>query len=206
MRRDSASWKQSKQSGGLKLPFSLVDILVTHFYCRLLCLATAQANRRRLPPEPCTESPETFVNVVIRLPDGRRLPPRRFELNNTVAAIYLYAEIATTELDHSIPDGQESEPYGQHECGSKAPGRCESVRKEVPHFDFDLFTARPCRLLPRVCRRCGGPACDPHVTRMCVKRGVDPHVRVRACCACQCIAGLSRPSELVYTALRPVSL
>jgi hypothetical protein len=163
MRRDSASWKQSKQSGGLKLPFSLVDILVTHFYCRLLCLASAQANRRRLPPEPCTESPETFVNVVIRLPDGRRLPPRRFELNNTVAAIYLYAEIATTELDHSILDGQESEPYGQHECGSKAPGRCESVHKEVPHFDFDLFTARPCRLLPRVCRRRGGPACDPHV-------------------------------------------
>ena len=83
------------------------------------------------------------MNVLVRLPDGRRLPPRRFGLNNTISSLYLYADIARTELELAVEDSPLlSSPAGLNVEGSQETGRFS--------FGFDLYSVRPRRLLNRV--------------------------------------------------------
>ena len=129
--------KQELQGESL---FGLSHIWVTRTLVRLIAIGEAQERRRLLPQEPSPDSSHAMVNVVVRLPDGRRLPARRFAGTDTVASLYLYADIARIELECEVLDEVDADHGGQE----------PNMKMHVSSGAFELYVARPARLLAEV--------------------------------------------------------
>jgi hypothetical protein len=85
--------------------------------------------REHLGPEPAADA--GCSRIAVRLPDGRRLPPRRFRAGDTVASLYLHVDVALAELA----------------LAAGAPDPC------AVWGSYDLHSSRPARALPKVPNR-----------------------------------------------------
>jgi len=71
--------------------------------------AALEQRRRALPAEP-PEGDASFVTVVVRLPDGSRVPPRRFAAADSIAHVYTFVELALADRPGALPEATPGRP------------------------------------------------------------------------------------------------
>ena len=71
--------------------------------------AALEQRRRALPAEP-PEGAASLVTVVVRLPDGSRVPPRRFAAADSIAHVYTFVDLALADRPGALPEVTSGRP------------------------------------------------------------------------------------------------